>query len=159
MNAIDIVAAFTVPDKSKRNLATYEIATGGESVIPDLISLLSDGNWVIRYRAAETLGKIGLVRDDVIAALTKLADDEKDHVRYMAVKSLTKLSPAKSEDVFIRLLSDEHHYTRGMAATGLILIGNKASINSLKSAIAVETNPEIKEKIQNALEGTGLNIR
>ncbi len=140
---------FRQPDKQKRAEATGTIACHGEAVVPDLIFLLDDEDWIIRYRAAETLGRI---RSPVaVPDLLKTTSDPKDHVRYMAAKALGLIGDIRAGPAFLRLLTDDHPYSRGIAAEGIAGVGYIPALSSLQEACSREADAGIRRRMQDAL--------
>ena len=136
-------------DKEHRARCVCEIAKSGSLAIPELILLLRDADWRVRYRAAEALGMIhdeGAVPDLITAC-----SDEKDHVRYMAAKALGFIRSPKAVPVLIQLLTDEHRYTRGIASEGLASIGDIAGKCGIESALEHETDPGIRDRMMKSL--------
>lgn len=111
------------PDKRVRGQAARALAGLGEDAVPDLVSLLQNRDWRIRYRAAEALGMSGSTNAG--AALIQALTDEKDHVRYMAAKSLGLLGVRSAVTPLIDRLSDENEYVRRMAEESLGMIGGE----------------------------------
>ncbi|HJJ32960.1 MAG TPA: HEAT repeat domain-containing protein [Methanocorpusculum sp.] len=96
------------PDKNIRAEAAAGLAAAGEEGAKLVLPLLSDTRWVLRYRAAEVLGRSGC--RTYAKELLPLLSDEKDHVRYMAVKSLGFLCGNEAAPVVRPLLSDENPF-------------------------------------------------
>ena len=96
------------PDKNIRAEAAAGLAATGEEGAKLVLPLLSDTRWVLRYRAAEVLGRSGC--RTYAKELLPLLSDEKDHVRYMAVKSLGFLCGNEAAPVVRPLLSDENPF-------------------------------------------------
>lgn len=137
------------PDKTVRTRNMEMLVAIGAPAVPSLILLLSDTDWVVRYRAAEALG---LIRDPAaIGHLITLTGDPKDHVRYMAAKGLGGMEDAKIPDVLVRLLTDDHLYTRRVASAGIVACGDPTAVAALRSAMEGESDPETKEIFQKDL--------
>lgn len=106
--------------------------------MPACIALLSDGDWKVRYRAAEALGLLGdgeAYAPPLVAAL----DDEKDHVRYMAAKGLGLLGDSRAVGLLGRMRDDENEFVRRSAARSLGTIGGEDAVLALRKALEGET--------------------
>ena len=115
------------------------------------IAALQDEWWVVRYRAAEALGRI---RDEgALSALEHALGDEKDHVRYMAAKGLGGYARQSSVDPLAPCLEDENEYVRKRAALSLGAIGGGRARALLTARHQKEQHPEVREAIAGALEG------
>lgn len=137
-------------DKRVRAQAAAALSALGEDALEDLILLLNDEEWSVRYRAAEALGKIPSSRgaDHLIRALT----DGKDHVRYMAVKSLGALEERDAVPGIIQKLSDENECVRRMAVTTLGNIGGEDALPALVHALKVESSESVRDAIRIVLQ-------
>lgn len=121
----------------------------GSPAVPTLVYLLTDPDWVVRYRAAEALGWIG--DKDAVDALIISTCDTKDHVRYMATKSLGSFRDTRIHPVLVRMLCDEHCYTRRIAASGLGLSGDISAVPALSEAIGKESDTDTRQAMESAL--------
>lgn len=101
------------PEKEERARGVEECVMVGPAVIPSLIPLLADPAWVVRYRAAEAIGRIG--GKSAAPLLVPLLADERDHVRYMAAKGLCRCGDASVITRLDPLTRDENEYVRAMA--------------------------------------------
>lgn len=102
------LSLLTSPDKSVRAQASADLAAAGKSGAEQVLLLLSDKNWILRYRACEVIGNAGC--REYAGYLIPLLTDEKDHVRYMAVKSLGKLNCRLEIKKIQERLSDENPF-------------------------------------------------
>jgi len=137
------------PDKEHRARCVHEIAKSGNIATPELIFLLRDTDWKVRYRAAEALGMIH--GEDAVPDLITACSDEKDHVRYMAAKALGQIRATDAVPVLIQLLTDEHPYSRGIASEGLASIGDIRGKCGIESALEHETDPGIRDRMMKSL--------
>lgn len=142
-------------DKRVRSRAAMALAGLGADALPDLIDLLCDDDWRIRYRAAEALGEI---RSAVgTAHLIRVVDDDRDHVRYMAIKSLGSLEEKAAVTSIIPRLLDENVYVRRMAAVSLGKIGGEDALSALRKALHTEASESVRGALRVVLkkDGTG----
>jgi len=138
-------------DKQVRACAVEGLVAIGSGAVPGLIAALQDEWWVVRYRAAEALGRI---RDEgALSALEHALGDEKDHVRYMAAKGLGGYARQSSVDPLAPCLEDENEYVRKRAALSLGAIGGGRARALLTARHQKEQHPEVREAIAGALEG------
>jgi HEAT repeat protein len=136
-------------DKGVRAHNMQKLADKGKVAVPSLLPLLSDPDWVIRYRASEALG---LIQDpETIGPLIDLTKDEKDHVRYMAAKSLGRIKDSRIVPVLIGLLSDSHLYTRKIAASGLAGMQDERALKPLKLAFESEIDEPTRDILSEAI--------
>ncbi|NLV26481.1 MAG: HEAT repeat domain-containing protein [Methanomicrobiales archaeon] len=143
------IAGLRNQNKEVRAISMENLAGLGRSVVPALLSLLDDDNWVIRYRASEALG---IIQDEsTIESLIRMTTDNKDHVRYMAVKALAGMQDLRVGPVLIRMLSDDHSYTRKIAAKGLANAGKPDAIEHLEKALDCESDPMVRLSFEDAL--------
>jgi HEAT repeat protein len=112
-----LIHALRDPVKEVRASAGAALASIGIPALGALIGVLSDGNWVVRYRAAEALGGIRDSRS--VTALIHSLCDGKDHVRYMAAKGLGKLGEKRARRPLTAALSDENPFVRRAAQEAL----------------------------------------
>ncbi|MBP2132319.1 HEAT repeat protein [Methanomicrobium sp. W14] len=136
-------------DKKTREEATKNLVESGPKAVPQLLSLLDNPEWKIRYRAAEALG---LIKDErAVIPLVKKLNDNKDHVRYMAAKSLGFFGEEKLSAPLIPLLSDENEYVRRITAVSLGVTGGNPAYESLKSALDRETDERAKKAMTDSV--------
>ncbi|HJJ38583.1 MAG TPA: HEAT repeat domain-containing protein [Methanocorpusculum sp.] len=102
------LSLLTSPDKSVRAQASADLSAAGIAGAESVLPLLSDENWVLRYRACEVIGNAGCIA--YASYLIPRLTDEKDHVRYMAVKSLGKLNCRAEIKKIQERLSDENPF-------------------------------------------------
>lgn len=137
-------------DKRVRSRAAMALAGLGEDALSDLIDLLHDDDWRIRYRAAEALGEIR--SSHAAAPLIRALDDERDHVRYMAVKSLGALEEKAAVPSIILRLSDENEYVRRIAAISLGKIGGEDALSAVRNALHTETSESVRDALRTVLQ-------
>jgi HEAT repeat protein len=139
------------PEKAERAKCIDGLVECGKTAVVPLINLLDDDSWVIRYRAAEALGRIGDER--AVTALTGSLHDEKDHVRYMAAKGLGMFGKKESSISLLPLLRDENEYVRRITAVSLGNIGASSSAEAaLEAAVKIEKDSSVLDAIRQALE-------
>jgi HEAT repeat protein len=139
-------------DKQVRACAMEGLVTIGRGAVPALIAALQDEWWVVRYRAAEALGKIG--DETALHSLEEALGDEKDHVRYMAAKGLGGYARQSSVAPLALCLEDGNEYVRKRAALSLGAIGGGRARALLSARLAKEQHPEVRGAIAGALEDT-----
>lgn len=103
----------------------------GDEHIPDLIRLLSDSDWIIRWCIAEKLGDFRDVRG--VKALVRLLSDADFHVRKNASKALLRIG-ADAVPFLVPLFSHADARVRGLVLTIVISMG-KGIIPILENAI------------------------
>ena len=112
-----LVLAFHDPAKDVRAAAAAALASIGLAAIGPLIGALADGNWVVRYRAAEALGSLRDGRS--VTALIQALEDGRDHVRYMAAKGLGNLGERRASGPLSAAVADENAFVRRAAKEAL----------------------------------------
>jgi len=111
------------PDKREREKAVEVCVAAGRPAIPVVRPLLSDPSWVVRYRAAEIIGRIG--GEEAPGLLIPLLKDEKDHVRYMAVRGLCRCADASVIPEILPRCSDGNEFVRAMAQQAIEKLKNQ----------------------------------
>jgi HEAT repeat protein len=146
----NLIGAFYDTEKAVRARAVDGLVKIGSAAVNPLISVLQVDEWIVRYRAAEALGRIGDIRahEPLIRALS----DRKDHVRYMAAKGLGNIADDRSTEPLINVLRDENEYVRRSAVKALGKIGNKKAYDALLSALNNEDCTDLKDVIRKTLE-------
>ncbi|KQC03940.1 MAG: hypothetical protein APR53_04450 [Methanoculleus sp. SDB] len=145
-----LIRALRAGDKAERERVSRGLALAGKVAVAPLLELLDDDSWVMRYRAAEALGRIRDTRA-VLPLIARLTD-EKDHVRYMAAKALCRFADGHAEGALIVLLEDPNVYVRRMAARALSGIASDSACRALASALSREIDPDVSTAINDAYE-------
>lgn len=117
------IHAMRDPEKAVRSQASVALAEIGRPAWEQLLPLLSDPDWKVRYRAAEALGFMKEKR--AVSPLVALLSDEKDHVRYMAVKSLCSIGDMAARDPIMACQQDENPFVRKMAEKAGVKLGQE----------------------------------
>jgi HEAT repeat protein len=136
-------------DKQVRLQATIAIAALGEPAVPELLILLLDDDWKVRYRAAEALGMIKSHYS--IIPLVNALNDQNDHVRYMAAKALGETGDSSATEPLIRRLKDENDYVRRITVISLKKTGGHAGIVAIRGAFEDETSEQVRNAMKDAL--------
>ncbi|WP_082122724.1 HEAT repeat domain-containing protein [Methanoculleus sediminis] len=148
-----LISRLSDTDKGVRAEAMHGLAAIGKPAVPACIALLSDGDWRVRYRAAEALGLLGDPR--AYAPLVAALDDEKDHVRYMAAKGLGLLGDPRAVERLGRMRNDENEFVRRSAARSLGAIGGEEAVLALREGLKGETTDAVRAAILEALRDAG----
>jgi HEAT repeat protein len=148
-----LLAGLSDPDKAVRAEAMHGLAAIGRPAVPACIALLQDGDWKVRYRAAEALGLIG--DGEAYAPLTAALGDGKDHVRYMAAKGLGLLGDPRAVTRLGAMQRDENEFVRRSAAGSLGKIGGEEAIGMLRAALRDEATEGVRAAIHAALHDAG----
>jgi len=127
------------------------LADLGDAVVSDLISLLSDDDWKVRYRAAEALGKIR--NKGSVGALVEALSDEKDHVRYMAAKALGGTEDTGAVPPLIDRLGDGNPYVRKAAVLSIWKLGDASGRAAVRRLLDSERTDLVCEAIRSVLSG------
>jgi hypothetical protein len=112
-----LAQALRDPSKEVRAAAAAALASAGPPALGVLEAALADGDWVVRYRAAEALGAIRDPRS--VSALLRTLGDGRDHVRYMAAKGLGRLGARGAAGPLRAALADENPFVRRAARAAL----------------------------------------
>lgn len=143
--------------KEQRAHAMEALAGASPASLPLLISLMEDGDWIVRYRAAEALGRTGDA--GAVEALRSHLTDTKDHVRYMAVKSLGLLhGEIAAEEIAERLCTDENPYVRRMAVRTLSRMCPAEYASLFRRVRRTEEDATVIAALDDALGGMGENV-
>ncbi len=147
----DLQTLLSDPDKSVRAGAMHGLVAIGKPAVPACIALLQNGDWKVRYRAAEALGLIG--DGEAYAPLIAALDDGKDHVRYMAAKGLGLLGDPRAVSRLRAMQRDENEFVRRSAARSLGRIGGEEAVRALHAALVDEATDGVRAAILEALRG------
>lgn len=113
-----VAAGFCSEDKQERAEATKRLARAGLEGVAFVRPYLASQNWIFRYRACEVVGCSSC--PEYAPELLPLLSDGKDHVRYMAVKSLGMLGVSERyHDAIVPLLHDGNQVVAAMSETVL----------------------------------------
>ncbi|MCK8519357.1 HEAT repeat domain-containing protein [Methanoculleus sp. 7T] len=156
-NLPTLIAELSDPDKAVRAKAMRGLVTLGGPAVPACIPLLQDGDWKVRYRAAEALGLIG--DGKAYAPLIAALGDGKDHVRYMAAKGLGLLGDPRAAAHLKAVQCDENEFVRRSAASSLGKIGGEEAVGALRAALDGETTEGVRAAILAALRDAGADGR
>ena len=108
---------------------------------------MSDENDSIRYRAAEALGNIGRVSDEIVPSLLSALDDDAAYVRAHAALALGKMgSDDEIIEALIKALDDENKSVRSFSCSALGHIGPEASSALPKLRDIAENDPYRDER-------------
>ena len=142
-------------DKNTRARAMEALAAASPASLSLLISLLEDEDWVVRYRAAEGLGLAGDA--GAVESLRAHLTDSKDHVRYMAVKSLGLLDgEVAAGEIAGRLCEDENPYVRRMAVRTLALMEGNGAADLFRRVRRTEQDATVIAALDEALGDMGV---
>jgi HEAT repeat protein len=144
-----LAALLRDPDKGVREQATRALAGAGEPAAGQLIPLLEDTDWKVRYRAAEALGM--MQNKKAVPLLIKALGDSKDHVRYMAVKSLGEIGENMAVQPVILGLKDENEFVRKSAAIALGKMGGQSAKEALSGGLIYEKSEAVRSSIRDAI--------
>lgn len=139
-------------DKGVREQAGRALARLGSVAVHGLTILLSDSDWKVRYRVAESLGLSNAPEAKV--PLLEALTDEKDHVRYMAVKGIAMTGTPEDVGRLYPLLDDPNPYVRSMAVRTIGTFGGVSSRENLRKAFFKESEEEIRTIILNIINRT-----
>jgi HEAT repeat protein len=115
-------------DKLPRN-AAYAFNENGSPALPSLEKLANDKNELVRARALDIMGDIGLRADAAVPTLEKSCCDESEDVRMFATEALGtagQRSGCRTTTLAERLEHDESWKVRRNAALSLARLGDKA---------------------------------
>lgn len=144
------------PDKRIRNRGMELFCCIGNAAVPCLAVLLNDGEWTVRYRAAEALGIIG--GGAACGLLVPALQDRRDHVRYMAAKGLGLSSWTEAADAVSILLDDENEFVRASAARALGQMNLTAYAPLIEGALEREEYEKTRNVMAEALIRLGGDI-
>ncbi|MDK2989849.1 MAG: hypothetical protein PWR16_1378 [Methanoculleus sp.] len=144
-----LLSRLSDPDKAVRAGAMHGLVAIGKPAVPACIALLQNGDWKVRYRAAEALGLLG--DGEAYAPLIAALEDGKDHVRYMAAKGLGLLGDSRAVARLGFMQRDENEFVRRSAARSLGMIGGEEAIGMLRAALKDEATDGVRAAILEAL--------
>jgi len=100
-------------------------------------TLLEDGDWKAREKAARALGEIGDERA-VESLITALLEDESGCIRATAAEALGEIGDERATEPLKQALKDESKYVQVWSAFGLYKLGNTQGIEFLITALEDE---------------------
>ena len=127
---VGLVAGLEVPQLLQIQLLNL---TKSEKAIPRLIKALEDADSAVRWRAAETLGKIG--SEAAIPGLIKALEHADFDVRWRAAEALGKIGSEAAISGLVKALEDKNSAVRLRTASALGKIGSEAAIPGLVKAL------------------------
>lgn len=152
--AVPIICRILIdPDAAMIREDTAEILgeMNDPSSVPFIIQILSSTDVGIKAKAAESLGMLKDRR--AIKPLLNLLNDSSETVRECTIKALGMLEAKEVSSHLIDVLkNDEDPYVRMAAAKVLGDLRISNAIVALKEIINRETNRDLVEEVQNALD-------
>jgi HEAT repeat protein len=109
----------------------------GKPAVPVLIQALQNNdNWMVRYSAADALGRIGASDQEVVPVLINALRDKDEYVRSEAADVLGKIGKMAVPDL-INALQSKDAYVRYKAVDALRIIGKEAvaALPALRNAL------------------------
>ncbi len=123
-------------------------------VMNQIIEVLNDDDWVIRWSGVETLGWIGNV--NVIPHLIQRLSDSNWKIKVAAIRALAEIGEATASTALSDMIIEPHAVVREAAAEALGSLGGEKSLAALEKAsqdaeefvrlAAVESLGKIKHK-------------
>ena len=118
-----------------RVIGRLRVASAGDK----LIAGLNDSNLLVRRYSAEAVGRIREVR--AVQSLTELADYYgPDEMGVATLLALARIGHASSRDLFRQRLTDVHPAVRGAAAEGAGRLGDRESLETLRSMMTSDSS-------------------
>ncbi|MHC4556004.1 MAG: HEAT repeat domain-containing protein [Planctomycetota bacterium] len=127
---------------SVRNSAIESLCKIGPPTVLPLINALEDEYWIIRWRASETLGRIGNLQ--AVQPLINALGDNNEWVRRRAAESLGLIGDEQAVQPLINALKDESQNVRTVATMALELIKSRDA--SEEQAKVAEEKPTFFKK-------------
>jgi HEAT repeat protein len=94
-----------------------------------------------------------MIRDlQAVPALVAALVDTRDHVRYMAAKSLGALGDAAAVVPLVGAIADENEFVRRSVATALGSLGGDAARRALRDRLDAEPCDGVRAAVEAALE-------
>lgn len=113
-------------------------------------ALSTDSSWWVRHAAAIALGRSG--KSFAVTALQDcLTGEPRWQVRLQAVKSLQEIGGERAADAVALALSDPDSGVRAAAGIALGDIGDERQLQSLSSALKVESDASTRAVLQSSL--------
>ncbi len=128
-----VVAALSSPDARIRQAAAITLgAIGNESTVAPLLDVLSDLNWEVRVRAAQSLERVTAREPELLHQGLRV---RKPSVRARVADLLGRMHGSSSSEALIEAVSDANRLVRANAAGALGMIGDARSIPPLIQAL------------------------
>jgi HEAT repeat protein len=94
-----------------------------------------------------------MIRDrQAVPSLVTALADSRDHVRYMAAKSLGAIGDTATVDPLIAALADENEFVRRSVAAALGSLGGDAAQRALSSRLVEEPCDGVRAAVDAALK-------
>lgn len=99
--------------------------------VEELITELRNGNWLVRRRAAESLGKTGDLR--AVEPLCQALEDEDEWVRAWTVEALERINDTRAVAPLCRRLEDKNYAVSWRAAKALGRLRQREALPALRA--------------------------
>lgn len=146
------IEAFSHGDKNIRQQASLNLEKKGEEAVPFLIQALSNRNWMVRYYATLTLGKIGPKAKKAVQALGERLYDSDLRVRCHAARALAAQGKGASSIIphLLKGMEDPDWRIRCYFAFALGKVGpdSAPALEALKKALGDPSAPVRKIAVQ-----------
>jgi len=120
--------------------------------IDSLVAALASPDRVTRLTARETLVSLG---HPAVGALIPLLDDQHDHVRWEAAKSLADIGDPAAAEAMVKSLEDRDAGVRWLAAEGLIRMRRACLKALLHTLIERPDSVWLRDGARHVLHGLG----
>jgi HEAT repeat protein len=120
-------------------------------VTPQIVELLEDRNWEVRYEAAHALGRVLAGSALAPAALLRCIDDRNELVRIAASEAAGDIGDKRAIPRLRRRLSDRSPIVRSWAAFALGMLGGRSARGALTNASRRERSALARVGIYGAL--------
>jgi HEAT repeat protein len=132
------------PDAETRIHAIEGVSlSNSEEFVADIIRGLSDGEPMVRYAAALSIGQLRLA--DAHAALLAIADDRDEKVRVVVRYALHRLGDVRLSHQLERMSQDPDPAVRGSTALVLGLLGEPSALKILR-LLRLDPNPAVRQQ-------------
>ncbi|MFA5141021.1 MAG: HEAT repeat domain-containing protein [Elusimicrobiota bacterium] len=123
-----------IPTRALAILLEGQAGLATHDAIPDLLLALEKGGTLLRWRAADELGKMGAAADTAVDPLIRALKDPEARVRSSAALALGNIGPAAAKSVkrLKKLLDDDSADVRHSAEVALGRIGTKDALRILE---------------------------
>ncbi|MCA0453028.1 MAG: HEAT repeat domain-containing protein [Chloroflexi bacterium] len=118
--------------KELREYAKQLQGTANTQVMNQIIEMLNDNDWVMRWAGVETLGWIGNIH--VVPHLIQRLADNNWKIRVAAIRALAEIKAESAANAIAESINDSHSVVREAASEALGSLGSTKTIVALEKA-------------------------
>lgn len=156
-----LLANLKVDGKIHERAAEAVGKVGDKQVIDKLLKMLVEDNPILRSRAIEALGRLGVTSDNVLASLSKYLSDKNVYVSFKAIEALERLGyqPEPLVKALLKLLQSRELCSVAIATLGRIKVDSDSRLSEIVVSVLREfifsRDMDLRSKAAEALGNLG----